>query len=76
MDDGFSDDPAQLRQELCHLFKDRALLHQRDKLVEDIKDQAQFGQNGDRLFTMSGSVAKFGAEVVNCLCRLERGMGG
>ena len=23
----------------------------------------------------AGSVAKFGADVVNCLCRLERGIG-
>ena len=25
---------------------------------------------------ITGSVAKFGSEVVNCLCRLERGIGG
>ena len=29
-----------------------------------------------QLHSCNGSVAKFGAEVVNCLCRLERGIGG
>ena len=27
-------------------------------------------------YNLPGSVAKFGAEVVNCLFRLERGIGG
>ena len=37
----------------------------------DILDPGTFAHERPK-----GSVAKFGSEVVNCLCRLERGIGG